>query len=68
MTTDTQTPVRELLATDRCDKCGAAAMVRVTLLNGELLFCGHHGREFREGLQKASVDIYDPTNSMGVWA
>lgn len=27
---------------DRCDKCGAEALVQVTGLNGDLLFCGHH--------------------------
>lgn len=28
--------------TNRCDSCGAEALVQVTGLNGELLFCGHH--------------------------
>lgn len=33
----------ELTRADRCDRCGAAARVRVTLPSGaELLFCGHH--------------------------
>lgn len=27
---------------DRCDRCSAEALVQVTGLNGELLFCGHH--------------------------
>jgi hypothetical protein len=27
---------------DRCDACSAEALVKVTGLNGELLFCGHH--------------------------
>jgi len=27
---------------DRCDSCAAEALVRVTGLNGELFFCGHH--------------------------
>ena len=27
---------------DRCDSCAAEALVRVTGLNGELYFCGHH--------------------------
>jgi len=27
---------------DRCDSCNAEALVQVTGLNGELLFCGHH--------------------------
>lgn len=36
--------VREwvLKATDRCDSCAAEALVQVTGLNGDLLFCGHH--------------------------
>jgi hypothetical protein len=29
-------------ATDRCDSCAAEALVKVTGLSGELLFCGHH--------------------------
>jgi hypothetical protein len=29
-------------ATDRCDKCAAEALVKVTGISGELLFCGHH--------------------------
>jgi hypothetical protein len=31
-----------LKATDRCDSCAAEALVKVTGLNGDLLFCGHH--------------------------
>ena len=27
---------------DRCDSCAAEALVQVTGLNGDLLFCGHH--------------------------
>lgn len=54
---DTHKP---LTALDRCDKCGAAAMVRATLLNGELLFCGHHGREVKDKLVAQSVTVYDP--------
>ena len=27
---------------DRCDRCGAEALVMVTGLNGCLMFCGHH--------------------------
>ena len=27
---------------DRCDKCNAEALVQVTGLNGDLMFCGHH--------------------------
>jgi len=35
----------ELTASDRCDRCGAAAQVRAVLPScGALLFCGHHAR------------------------
>jgi len=27
---------------DRCDRCNAEALVKVTGLDGELIFCGHH--------------------------
>ena len=28
--------------TDRCDSCAAEALVKVSGISGELLFCGHH--------------------------
>jgi len=31
-----------LSAIDRCDSCAAEALVKVTGLTGELMFCGHH--------------------------
>jgi hypothetical protein len=31
-----------LKATDRCDSCQSEALVKVTGLTGELMFCGHH--------------------------
>ena len=27
---------------DRCDSCAAEALVKVTGISGDLLFCGHH--------------------------
>lgn len=27
---------------DRCDSCSAEALVQVTGISGDLLFCGHH--------------------------
>lgn len=27
---------------DKCDRCNAEALVRVTGMSGDLLFCGHH--------------------------
>jgi hypothetical protein len=29
-------------ATDRCDSCAAEALVQVTGVSGDLMFCGHH--------------------------
>jgi len=27
---------------DRCDRCSAEALVKVTGITGDLMFCGHH--------------------------
>ena len=54
-----------LNALDRCDRCGAQAYVRATLLNGgELLFCGHHAKEYAEGLKKVTLTIQDETERL----
>lgn len=40
-----------LTKADRCDRCGAAARVRVTLRSGaQLLFCQHHASEHKAKL------------------
>ena len=51
---------KSLEITNRCDQCGAQAMVRATLANGELYFCGHHGREMSSKLVASSLVVYDP--------
>ena len=56
-TTATHEPMSAL---DRCDKCGAQALVRATLANGELYFCGHHGREIKNKLVASALVVYDP--------
>ena len=53
------TKQQELTALDRCDRCGAAAHIRVTLLNGELLFCAHHAREYSASLGTNALAITD---------
>ena len=55
-----ETRGQELTLNDRCDVCGAAAKVVATLLNGELLFCGHHGRKLQNSLIKKAINVYDP--------
>jgi hypothetical protein len=61
-----QNEAEELKANDRCDSCGAAAQVRATFLNGELLFCGHHARKFEDKLKSTALTIFDPNESLPV--
>ncbi len=50
--------IPEITATDRCDRCGAGARVRVLLPSGgELLFCGHHGHEHEDRLRDLDATI-----------
>jgi len=52
-------------AVDRCDRCGAQAYVRATLISGgELLFCGHHAKEYAEGLKAVALKIQDETDKL----
>lgn len=55
---------RELTALDRCDSCSAAALVAASFLNGELMFCGHHARKYKDSLLTKSISVYDPQNSL----
>ena len=58
--TNTLTAQAPIAPTERCDKCGAQAKVRATLVNGELYFCGHHARETGNKLVLQAVQVYDP--------
>jgi hypothetical protein len=47
-----------LTASDRCDRCGAAARVRAVLPSGgELLFCNHHARLHASKLKELAANI-----------
>lgn len=53
---------RALDATDRCDRCGAQAYLRVVMASGsELLFCAHHARAHQDKLQQVALKIQDET-------
>lgn len=55
----------ELTATDRCDRCGAQAYLRVFLeAGGELLFCAHHAREHGDKLREIAVSFQDETGKL----
>jgi hypothetical protein len=54
-----------LTVADRCDRCGARAYVRASLISGGvLLFCAHHGREHLPKLQDMSTTIQDETDRL----
>jgi hypothetical protein len=66
LVTPTLAPNTPLTAIDRCDRCGAQAYVRVSLLSGgELLFCAHHFAEYRPALEAASAHVHDETSRLG---
>ena len=45
-------------AGDRCDRCRAQARVRVVLAGGgDLVFCGHHAREFDTRIREVAVEV-----------
>ncbi|MFT4127826.1 MAG: hypothetical protein QM662_16555 [Gordonia sp. (in: high G+C Gram-positive bacteria)] len=49
-----------LTASDRCDRCGAAAKVRAILpKGGELLFCRHHFNDHEARLVQLSATVVD---------
>ena len=54
-----------LTASDRCDRCGARAYLRVVLPGGgELLFCAHHGRAHESALRAADAEILDESDTL----
>ena len=54
-----------LNALDRCDRCGAQAYVRATLVTGgELMFCAHHGKEDAEKLKTVAAKIQDESEKL----
>lgn len=57
-----QAATTPLTALDRCDRCGAAAYVRATLVGGgELLFCGHDWRLHGAAVAAKSQYVHDET-------
>lgn len=54
---------RVLTLNDRCDSkaCGAAALVKVSGVSGELFFCGHHYNKFEmsDNMIKFAFEVVD---------
>ena len=67
VTKEVEVKERQLTLNDRCDtgSCGAAALVKVTGVTGELFFCGHHYNKIVDSpsgydkLMAFSFDIVD---------
>ncbi|HWU47273.1 MAG TPA: hypothetical protein VN133_11000 [Humibacter sp.] len=55
---------QQLTAADRCDACGAQAYVRVTVNNGELLFCAHHAKKHQEKLSAIAHSWHDESDRL----
>jgi hypothetical protein len=56
----TTPPADDLVVPFHCDRCGALAKVRVVLASGsDLVFCGHHAREYESKLRDIAVDIIE---------
>jgi hypothetical protein len=54
--TPEMTTVSEL--TERCDRCGAAAKLEVTLAGGgQLAFCGHHANHHHEDIARVAEGL-----------
>lgn len=51
-----------LTASDRCDRCGAQARVRVQLVSGPLLFCAHHAKAYEPTLRASALEWVDETH------
>lgn len=58
------TTQHELTAADRCDRCGAQAYIRVTLEQGPLYFCAHHGRTVLPALSQIALDVLDESDRL----
>lgn len=60
----------QLSPIDRCDRCSAEALVRVTGLNGDLLFCGHHYNNIMDNavgydkMMKFAITILDERDKL----
>ena len=42
---------------DRCDRCGAAAKLQMSLADGSLAFCGHHANANAGAIVRAAVQV-----------
>lgn len=59
---DYDAPMIDFSAEERCDRCAARAYTLAQHPeHGELMFCMHHSKEFRQGLFDDGWEIIDDT-------
>ena len=44
---------------ERCDKCGAPAMVKAYFMQGILYFCGHHAKSLDIKQKAFHVEVHE---------
>ena len=60
----------QLSPVDRCDRCGAEALVKASGITGELLFCGHHYNKIMDNavgydkMMKFAISITDERDKL----
>ncbi|WXW92697.1 hypothetical protein SEA_ENYGMA_249 [Streptomyces phage Enygma] len=63
MQTVVERPLRK--TEDRCDKCSAQAFVIAEKEDYVLLFCGHHGKQYKQSLEVKGWSLLDFTDEIG---
>jgi hypothetical protein len=57
---------------DRCDRCNAEALVKITGISGDLLFCGHHYNKIMaipdgyNSMMSFMISIVDERNKLDI--
>ena len=65
-TTSKTTEAAPVSPAERCDRCGARAVIRAMLPGGsDLVFCAHHGRMHAKELRAVAAVIRDDESVLG---
>jgi hypothetical protein len=65
MTTTATETAPPLTASDRCDRCGAAAQIRFVMRSGnDVLLCKHHGDKHEVALVEQGASIAEDTRAL----
>jgi len=66
MSTTTDLSAAPVSPAERCDRCGARAVIRAMLPGGsDLGFCAHHGRLHAKELRAVATEVRDDEGILG---